>query len=1373
MSIPNPTRLDPRTRFRPASARNASSSPSRSPSRQAQFVAQEIDPLLDNLSPLSTLKALNLTDALGKRPPAHADLLTRSIGEATTTERAQGIRAAVAAQKLREWHGEVLAWKWPAKKDKILGKGFEPRLPTARQNGTTKEQKEYLGCLPKTVVIQHEERIEEIKDGLEALHVEELKEHVLQAHSSTDNGRKVNGVVQLSDFTAVVTHTILQALPYLSKLTALLNDWDVRIMVLKQVPSLLRQLEKTEAIVDFASDNARSRRTSCLLTRQTFKETRAALEHDVSIIGTIFDELLDLLEGRDDALPDAWIDRMDKLEARWASWTVEAERKVLFNEWLKESGSFIVNHSKMQQAQGPNTPVDQGTVHTSTNPMFPEPENGLDGITTEQDRPQEEETEQTGLQTLARAGSGPFKVSSELSPSTADTSVTLPILHGKISQSIVGPGEPARRPMSSPEARQLSRGHIAEKDHIRGINTSLDPETSAVTAGLPLEDQRTAHVQHVRGASLPIQQPREVSALVGSEDMHQAGPHDQSKSFSAEDRGTFDVMQPSESLSRVRDAENAENAENSCANPVESGSETLHTADISLAAQDSSDPPSTPNTPTSKQPLSLRLPRPVHNRTTSDMSIPRSIASEAFSDLSRAEIGSATTAEALGSPKVIRHSVKLSQEGVANSMAAETLSRTASIQSPRHEMQQHIQSRDPDQELTSDAADQGASTEPLPRKSTDIVTNSDPAGADLFRADSVVAPDSVSRTPSDHSDQVIPEQATYDVAKSRGGSTSSAPVSPLTPVDPSNPFPISDTPRSVSSLASGPLASPGKADLSQHLSHIIREDRLSPPHDAGRLYLAGSDDEQNVVPIVPRRSSKRLPLIPVATPPSKIPQSRIHPPKTPSSVTKNLVQPSSTQHTQDGSAQSHRRQRSSSHHIASQALSSGAKGKQTRDLLQTRIQTLVTDMSDRIRLLSASEAGSPRATPSLASRSTSPWPPLILSPVKNKRQTAPIYSSAPNSEVRMFHLTRSSDPPGTPPIKLFVRLVGPNGERVMVRVGGGWADLGDYLQNYSLHRSARARDGDEQYELASIPVSGQKERTDRRVLQFGTRPESRTEVTPSPLPTVNAVLPSQKPSSTRPSSGLSRRSSSTSLREAFKSVKRRLSISSLRSDRSRGTSPAPSVTDDVQDDNDNWGWNTPTTKFRPQIRTFNPYHDNANWDGKPQRVIIASSSQTSLNTAPPSSSSSSYMQPYQYQSGRASPALSSSSLQPYQYQHQPQYQPQPHLRRGHTSPIPTPKVSNYPPAYRHQQSYPSPNHLAADAYATSDPSNFPVRKNTVMHGYRPYTADADHAPAPNIGPTMNPKLTRKPSLILRGRPRTSGESAPSGIRRVFFRRKAD
>ncbi|KFY24565.1 hypothetical protein V493_05149 [Pseudogymnoascus sp. VKM F-4281 (FW-2241)] len=96
------------------------------------------------------------------------------------------------------------------------------------------------------------------------------------------------------------------------------------------------------------------------------------------------------------------------------------------------------------------------------------------------------------------------------------------------------------------------------------------------------------------------------------------------------------------------------------------------------------------------------------------------------------------------------------------------------------------------------------------------------------------------------------------------------------------------------------------------------------------------------------------------------------------------------------------------------------------------------------------------------SYSRAPTPSFTLAPAKS-RLSRPRQQN--NSDIQLYHLMRST---GDPPIKLFVRLVGERGERVMVRVGGGWADLGEYLKEYSSHHGRRAeRSGEIQVELPS------------------------------------------------------------------------------------------------------------------------------------------------------------------------------------------------------------------------------------------------------------------------------------------------------------------
>ncbi|KAL7962515.1 hypothetical protein V8C34DRAFT_185734 [Trichoderma compactum] len=86
-----------------------------------------------------------------------------------------------------------------------------------------------------------------------------------------------------------------------------------------------------------------------------------------------------------------------------------------------------------------------------------------------------------------------------------------------------------------------------------------------------------------------------------------------------------------------------------------------------------------------------------------------------------------------------------------------------------------------------------------------------------------------------------------------------------------------------------------------------------------------------------------------------------------------------------------------------------------------------------------------RSTSGMSTRTATPS--FTLSPVKQRARPKGHYP------IRVYHLSRSDN---EAPIKLFIRCVGEHGERVMVRVGGGWADLSEYLKEYASHHGRRS-----------------------------------------------------------------------------------------------------------------------------------------------------------------------------------------------------------------------------------------------------------------------------------------------------------------------------
>lgn len=124
--------------------------------------------------------------------------------------------------------------------------------------------------------------------------------------------------------------------------------------------------------------------------------------------------------------------------------------------------------------------------------------------------------------------------------------------------------------------------------------------------------------------------------------------------------------------------------------------------------------------------------------------------------------------------------------------------------------------------------------------------------------------------------------------------------------------------------------------------------------------------------------------------------------------------------------------------------------------LPTRPRAKTTDTSRG----STSSVSSRAGTPSTLSRSATPS--YMLAPAKSQGSR----SKSSSQEIKVYHLQRST---GEPPIKLFIRAVGEHGERVMVRVGGGWSDLGEYLRDYATHHIRKSR-GEGKVEVTDLPT---------------------------------------------------------------------------------------------------------------------------------------------------------------------------------------------------------------------------------------------------------------------------------------------------------------
>ena len=137
------------------------------------------------------------------------------------------------------------------------------------------------------------------------------------------------------------------------------------------------------------------------------------------------------------------------------------------------------------------------------------------------------------------------------------------------------------------------------------------------------------------------------------------------------------------------------------------------------------------------------------------------------------------------------------------------------------------------------------------------------------------------------------------------------------------------------------------------------------------------------------------------------------------------------------------------------------------DQLTARISSILTNIPAHIRLASGPEADAPevilseeqtvfKQTDAITQalhppRPRSATPSITLAPAFSKTSKSKLQNN--DSDIKLYHLHQ---PGKDAPIKLYVRLVGENGERVMVRVGGGWADLGEYLKEYASHHGRRS-----------------------------------------------------------------------------------------------------------------------------------------------------------------------------------------------------------------------------------------------------------------------------------------------------------------------------
>jgi hypothetical protein len=343
-ALSSPLRLAP-----PMTPRRAPS-PTMSPGgRRSRMLGISEEGRLRDLTPDTTLRAFT------QRPmPFDTSCdeyrIFSCIDSLTPAERDLGARVAKAAQRLKSWCSEIEQWGWSGsfeqpsqeyreKRRRSLELRIREHVGDADLTNALPPL-EYWGSLLSVEVESHEARLDDIEDEMLKLDVEELKEHVLDMHPSGRSRPSSAGYEAsrqlykpMDDFSFLITQTLLSALPHHAQLKDRLSTWTARISTLRQVPRYLDDLSTAQKAMRLgwdAIDPPTDTSDEAFAQWKNAVDTIAGvLGNKVSDLGKRLDSMLDTLEGRDDCIPDNWIDTFEGIETDYGRWSHVSRRKVL------------------------------------------------------------------------------------------------------------------------------------------------------------------------------------------------------------------------------------------------------------------------------------------------------------------------------------------------------------------------------------------------------------------------------------------------------------------------------------------------------------------------------------------------------------------------------------------------------------------------------------------------------------------------------------------------------------------------------------------------------------------------------------------------------------------------------------------------------------------------------------------------------------------------------------------------------------------------------------------------------------------------------------------------------------------------------------
>jgi len=1055
-------------------------------------------------------------------------------------------------------------------------------------NGELKD--EHWTCLPASLVKAYEQRLEEIIEDFDAIDFEVLKAFVLSAHdqagvkaASMDDSIGTIGAAtdlkRLDDFTALVTATILQALPYLPRLTRLLETWTTRLSIARAAPKYLRDLKHARADLHHGwaalAISSKSQSRTAQLTGESLEEMKSVVSAQIHSLGKRLDGFLDMLEGRPEVVPDAWIDDFEEFEQNYGEWVVKAERKVLNGEWARtkvkpRDGQNIENGVDAQPVPKDvtiRTPL-QSTVSTVIRGPTPPPritssptrnENGSPGrtrhvpIVVSYDNPSEPFDIARGAASMdvLRASTGTpnyTPIARSMSRSPADSSTAAPesvkqraaFLNGDIEKS-----ESLMRIKSAPIVRPF--------EHASNAFTKLFKRDVSAEPGDP-KDKPSKNIDETRTQATASKDASQNSrrgskaSTSGSGKKTRLGSVEMSRA-SSESRKS---QKP-----RGRDTDRSERSKMvygdlPMAIPLKPQASRGARKSEDLLGEETRSSASTKRRSESAGPAnSGKRSLDARNRARSSMGVRggtkelvgfSDVPQSGFSVLLRRmaddqhTLGKDYTTPATYIPS---RSPDLDQNPSAESAEAEfppNWPLSASVtpnESLNAEPEYFGATPASDGDRVPGKALRSSQIEAMfVRSIPDLPWLKQPAEPsnnskqDAEQARALARPRSA---PGSRSREVVPstkpdKRASFANVKSPGTPDHSTRPSPVSVVkEKANPnerfsFSAMDAdndirPRSQSTPPSkrNSMAimtnsdSPGVKDTAAWNAFGINGGSSNPLiSEGGKSIKSGahdalSHDSVSAFPIPPatvppRRSSLRSSFSSErsdtnqhtsASPPLPELRAAATPP-----LNSKILKPRHTKTRSRGS-------------IGESTSSTEKKKKAPLGPGEDNFDRHVSEVLNRVHapIRFNTRPGSATLIPQKIStehkmkvRAERQSKNMTLSPA----DTSPHKASATDPEVKLYHLTQVGR---SEPIKLYVRLVG-EGERVMVRVGGGWADLADYLRQYAEHHGSRTVSDGMQLELqtASSPTSAPGSASSKRVVSSSAlvpEPKSRVQITPT------------------------------------------------------------------------------------------------------------------------------------------------------------------------------------------------------------------------------------------------------------------------------------